>query len=50
MDLEEIKETDIWTLYDKSISYCRLVGMYGDTDLNYRMYNGDQWYGLKFQE
>ena len=47
MDLEEIKETDIWTLYDKSISYCRLVGMYGDTDLNYRMYNGDQWYGLK---
>lgn len=47
MDLEEIKETDIWTLYDKSISYCRLIGMYGDTDLNYRMYNGDQWYGLK---
>ena len=47
MDLEEIKETDIWTLYDKSVSYCRLIGMYGDTDLNYRMYNGDQWYGLK---
>jgi hypothetical protein len=47
VDLEEIKETDIWTLYDKSISYCRLIGMYGDTDLNYRMYNGDQWYGLK---
>lgn len=47
MDLEEIKETDIWTLYDKSISYCQLIGMYGDTDLNYRMYNGDQWYGLK---
>ena len=45
--VEEIKETDIWTLYDKSISYCRLTGMYGDTDLNYRMYNGDQWYGLK---
>lgn len=47
MDLEEIKETDIWALYDKSVSYCRLIGMYGDTDLNYRMYNGDQWYGLK---
>ena len=47
MDLEEIKETDIWALYDKSISYCRVIGMYGDTDLNYRMYNGDQWYGLK---
>lgn len=49
MDLEEIKETDIWALYDKSISYCRLIGMYGDTDVNYRMYNGDQWYGLKIQ-
>nr|DAO47322.1 MAG TPA: PORTAL PROTEIN [Caudoviricetes sp.] len=24
-----------------------MIGMYGDTDLNYRMYNGDQWYGLK---
>ncbi|MBP3920786.1 MAG: hypothetical protein J6D28_04400, partial [Bacilli bacterium] len=47
MDLEEIKETDIWCLYDKSVSYCRLIGMYGDTDVNYRMYNGDQWYGLK---
>jgi hypothetical protein len=23
--------------------------MYGDTDVNYRMYNGDQWYGLKVQ-
>ena len=47
MDLEEIKETDIWTLYEQAISYCRLIGMYGDTDVNYRMYNGDQWYGLK---
>ncbi len=47
MDLQEIKETDIWTLYDKSVAYCRLIGMYNDTDVNYRMYNGDQWYGLK---
>lgn len=47
MDLEEIKEIDIWTFYDQAINYCRLIGMYGDTDVNYRMYNGDQWYGLK---
>jgi len=47
MDLQDIKTTDIWTLYDKSISYCRMIGMFSDTDLNYRMYNGDQWYGLK---
>ncbi len=49
MDLRDIKETDIWTLYDESVSYCRMIGMYGDTDLNYRMYNGDQWHGLKVE-
>lgn len=49
MDLKEIRETDIWTLYDQCVSYCRMVGMFGDTDLNYRMYNGDQWHGLKVQ-
>lgn len=47
MDLKEIKETDIWTLYKQGVDYCRLIGMYGDTDRNYRMYNGDQWHGLK---
>lgn len=49
MDLKEIRETDIWTLYDQCVSYCGKVGMFGDTDLNYRMYNGDQWHGLKVQ-
>lgn len=49
MDLQEIRETDIWTLYQKAVDYCRVMGMYGDTDKNYRMYNGDQWYGLKVQ-
>lgn len=47
MDLKQVKDTDIWTLYEEGISYCRLIGMYGDTDRNYRMYNGDQWHGLK---
>lgn len=49
MDLNEIKQTDIWALYDQCVSYCRMMGIFGDTDLNYRMYNGDQWYGLKIQ-
>lgn len=49
MDLKEIRETDIWTLYDQCVSYCRMTGLFGDTDLNYRMYNGDQWHGLKVQ-
>ena len=49
MDLQEIKQTDIWALYDQCVSYCRMMGIFGDTDRNYRMYNGDQWYGLKIQ-
>ena len=47
MDLKDIKETDIWTLYNKGVDYCRLMRMYEDTDKNYRMFNGDQWHGLK---
>lgn len=49
MDKQDIKETDIWTLYDRSVSYCHMLGMFTDTDKNYRMYNGDQWQGLKIQ-
>ena len=49
MDLQEIKQTDIWVLYEQGVSYCRMMGIFGDTDRNYRMYNGDQWYGLKVQ-
>ena len=47
MDIEELKQTDIWTLYEQSRNYCRLINMYSDTDRNYRFYNGDQWEGLK---
>ena len=47
MNIEEIKETPIWTLYEKGRNYHRLTGIYRDTDKNYRMYNGDQWSGAK---
>ena len=43
MDLQEIKETSIWQLYEKGRNYHRRVGIYTDTDRNYRMYNGNQW-------
>lgn len=49
LKLDEIKKTDIWTLYEQSVSYCRMMGMFTDTDRNHRMYNGDQWNGLKVQ-
>ena len=47
MDLLEIRETSIWGLYEKGRNYHRMVGIYADTDRNYRFYNGDQWEGAK---
>lgn len=47
MDLNEIKVTPVWTLYEKGRNYHRLTGIYSDTDRNYRFYNGDQWAGAK---
>ena len=47
MDLKQIKETPIWALYEKGRNYHRLMGIYTDTDRNYRMYNGNQWEGAK---
>ena len=47
MDLQEIRETPIWSLYEKGRNYHRMMGIYVDTDKNYRMYNGNQWEGAK---
>lgn len=47
MDLREVQETPIWSLYEKGRNYHRLKGVYADTDRNYRFYNGNQWDGAK---
>ena len=47
MDITEIKETPIWQLYEIGQNYHRRVGIYSDTDRNYRFYNGNQWEGAK---
>lgn len=47
MDLQDIKQTKIWELYEIGRNYHRRVGIYTDTDRNYRFYNGDQWEGAK---
>lgn len=47
MDIQEIKQTSIWELYEKGRNYMRLTGVYTDTDRNNRMYNGNQWEGAK---
>ncbi len=47
MNIQEIRQTPIWALYEKGRSFHRRTGIYADTDRNYRMYNGDQWAGAK---
>lgn len=47
MDYEDLKQTEIWDLYEKGRNYNRMQNLYSDTDKNYRMYNGNQWYGAK---
>lgn len=47
MDMNDIKKTDIWQLYEKGRNYCRMQRMYIDTDRNHRFYNGNQWEGAK---
>ncbi len=50
MDIKELKETDIWILYRKHLDFMNLRHIFADTDLNNRMYNGDQWEGLKLKD
>lgn len=47
MDKQEIKVTPIWTLFEKGKNFHWLNNIYTDTDLNHRMYNGNQWNGAK---
>lgn len=49
MDTKELQETPIWELYQKSVNFMERRGIYRDTDVNNRMYNGDQNYGIKIK-
>lgn len=49
MNLKELEETQVWNLYQKAVSFMNRRRIYTDTDLNNRMYNGDQWHGLKIE-
>lgn len=50
MDLENIKETESWVLYTQAQSYARMTNIYDTTDENFRMYNDDQWNGVKLKD
>lgn len=47
MDLNELKTTDVWQLFEKGRNYMRMMNVFSDTDRNYRMYSGNQWEGAK---
>ena len=49
MDLKELKETEVWQLYQRGKSYLYMMNVYSDTDKNHRMYNGNKWEGLKIK-
>ena len=46
---DELEKTSTWELYEKHVTFMQKRGIYSDSDLNYRMYNGDQWYGLNIK-
>lgn len=48
-DNSDIEETSIWQQYLKCKDFMERRGIYQDTDINNRMYNGDQWHGLKVE-
>ena len=50
MDLENIRETEVWDLYTQAQMYARKTCLYETTDKNFRMYNDDQWDGVKLKD
>ncbi|MBQ8043419.1 MAG: hypothetical protein IJ272_04645 [Clostridia bacterium] len=50
MDLKDIKETEVWELYNIAQMYARKTNIYDTTDENFRMYDGDQWNGVKLKD
>ena len=47
MDLEELKETETWQLFEHGRNFLRMNSVYRDTDINYQFYNGNQWEGAE---
>ena len=47
MDLEQLKTTEVWQLFEQGRNFLRMMNVFKDTDRNYQFYNGDQWEGAK---
>ena len=46
---KDLKNTEVWDLYEQAVQHMMIFDMFTDSDRNYRMYNGDQWAGLKIE-
>ncbi len=49
MNLDELKKTEIWELFEQGKNFMRRLNIFTDTDKNYRMYSGNQWEGAKIE-
>jgi hypothetical protein len=49
MNEKDLVKTGLWELYEHGRNYMRLLRIYSDTDLNYRMHSGNQWEGAKIE-
>ena len=49
LNIDDIPKTSTWELFEKGRNYLRRMDVYTDTDINYRMYNGNQWEGANIE-
>lgn len=42
-----INKTHIWEKYEAGVRHHNQINLYTATERNYKMYEGDQWYGMK---
>ena len=49
INIDDIPKTSTWELFEKGRNYLRRMNVYTDTDINYRMYNGNQWEGANIE-
>lgn len=47
--IEQLRQTDLWSLYEICKSYCYRTNMFSTTDKCYRFFNDDQWNGVKLK-
>ncbi len=47
---EQLTCSEVWSKFEKVRSYHTQIGLNENTEMSYRFYEGDQWYGLENKE